>query len=253
MNGIIFAAGRSSRLGSLTNELPKICLQIEPGKTLLDRALTSLFENGIKDLTIVTGHAQEKILEAVKKYETQFDSIKFIYNDLFIERNNIYTAYLIRNEITADTLIFNSDIVYDPKILTNAVKSAKSSNKSFLVVDDCKALVDEDMKVLLNEDGEIIRINKELDNSSCSGEYIGILRLAGNDINKFRTSLEKMIEEKEYAKYYEDALDRIINELELEILSTEGMLWTEIDTPIDYERAKGIVATLTNNKATKIS
>lgn len=244
MNGIIFAAGRSSRLGSLTNELPKICLEIEEGRTILDRALTSLLENGIKDLTIVTGHAEEKIREACKAYEKRFDSINFIFNELFLKRNNIYTAYLIRHQLSSDTLIFNSDIVYDPEILKNAVKKAESSSKSFLVVDDHKPLLNEDMKVLLNKDGQILRINKELDNEACSGEYIGILRLAGSDITKFNASLEKMIEEKEYDKYYEDALDRITSELDLELVSTKGLLWTEIDTPEDYERAKGIVAKL---------
>ena len=246
MNGIIFAAGRSSRLGSLTNELPKICLEIEEGKTILDRALTSLAENGIKNLTIVTGHAEEKIRQATKAYEGKFDSIKFIYNDLFLERNNIYTAYLIRHQINSDTLIFNSDIVYDPEILRLAVKKAESSTKSFLVVDDQKKLVDEDMKVLLDKNGQILRINKELDNEACTGEYIGILRLAGSDITKFNASLEKMIADEEYSKYYEDALDRITAELDLELVLTKGLLWTEIDTPVDYERAKGIIAKLKN-------
>lgn len=249
MDGIIFAAGRSSRLGSLTNELPKICLEIEEGRTILDRALTSLLENGIKNLTIVTGHAEGKIREACKAYESKFNSIKFIYNELFIERNNIYTAYLIRHQLNSNTIIFNSDIVYDPEILKNAVKKAESSSKSFLVVDDHKKLVDEDMKVLLDKDGRILRINKELDNEACSGEYIGILRLAGSAITKFNKSLEKMIEEKEYDKYYEDALDRITSELDLELLSTKGLAWTEIDTPVDYERAKGIVAKLTKANA----
>jgi choline kinase len=249
MNGIIFAAGKSSRLGQLTKSCPKICLEIEASTTILDRALNSIIDNEIKNLIIVTGHASEKINLAIEKYRNAFDSLELIYNDHYFDRNNIYTAYLIKERITDDTLIFNSDIVYDPKILSNAVKEVQENQKSFLVVDDHKPLVDEDMKVLLNAEAKISRINKQLDNSACAGEYIGILRLAGKDIQRFNSSLEKIISNQEFSVYYEDALDRITDELEMNILSTRGLAWTEIDTPEDYERAKTIVAKLTKTNA----
>jgi L-glutamine-phosphate cytidylyltransferase len=249
MKGIIFAAGKSSRLGELTKSCPKICLEIEDGKTILDRALASIIKNGIKDLIIVTGHASEKISEAITPYKNNFDSLELIFNDHYSDRNNIYTAYLIRERITEDTLIFNSDIVYDPQILANAVTELNKNPQSFLVVDDHKPLVDEDMKVLLDSEAKIQRINKNLDNSKCSGEYIGILRLAGKDIQRFNSSLEKIIENKEFSVYYEDALDRITDQLEINILSTRGLAWTEIDTPEDYKRAKKIIADLNTTKA----
>lgn len=248
MRGIIFAAGKSSRLGSLTKELPKICLEIDSENTILDRNLKLLSEHGITELIIVTGHAEEKIKEAIKKHEENFHSIQLLYNDHYYDRNNVYTAYLVKDKIDPYTIIFNSDIVYDPGILDNAIKKAQSSLKSFLVVDDSKKLIDEDMKVLLNSNNEIIRINKNLDNNGSVGEYIGILRLTGEDIKKFAKSLEEMIEAEDFDKYYEDALDRISSDLNLELVSTDAKLWTEIDFPEDYQRAKKIVAELNKVK-----
>ena len=54
--------------------------------------------------------------------------------------------------------------------------------------------------------------------------------------------MDKMLAEKEYDKYYEDALDRITAEIKLKTVSTAGHAWAEMDTLEDYNRAKDICA-----------
>lgn len=238
MKAIIFAAGRSSRLEDLTENLPKSCLEIADGQTMLQRTLSFIQEAGIEEVKIITGHASINIEKEVINWQEKFSSIKTIYNPLFIERNNIYTAYLIRELITSDTLIFNSDLVFDKKILDIAVTALNEKDNSFLMVDDQKELVDEDMKILLNDVGNIIRINKNLINENCTGEYIGILRLAKTDIDIFKDSLETMIEREDFDKYYEDAIDERLEDMNISFVSTKGLAWSEIDTKVDYQKAQ---------------
>ncbi len=240
MKAIIFAAGQSKRLGHLTHDLPKSCLNLFNNFTVLDFSLKGIHDSGFTELLIVSGHKNEKIENLVNKnWKNKFEKIDFVFNEDFANKNNIYTAHLIRDLIDDETFIFNSDIVYDHDILKNAVKFFKKESKSFLVVDDSKPLLDEDMKIRLKA-GRIVKIHKEQENEICSGEYIGILHLRGKDIKVFKKSLERMIENNETDKYYEDALDTALDDLNLSIVSTKGLSWAEIDTPEDYERAKGL-------------
>ncbi|MEM1283662.1 MAG: phosphocholine cytidylyltransferase family protein, partial [Chlamydiota bacterium] len=234
MKAIIFAAGCSSRLGELTTDLPKCCLQLTDSQTILQRALTSLSTSAIDHIVIVTGFAFQKIDEEVRAWEGKFDSIKTIYNPHYEQRNNIYTAYLVRSIIDTNTLILNSDLVFDPKILNLALEKMERSDESFLVVDDQKKLVDEDMKILVNEMGRVVRIHKSLDNSTASGEYIGMLRFSEDDLYIFKKNLENMIHREDFGKYYEDAIDEVVSDMQVSIVSTKGLPWTEVDSKVDY-------------------
>ncbi len=237
MRAIIFAAGLASRLGNLTKNLPKACLPLSEKQNILERALTLLAEQEFNEVLIITGHAKSSIEELIKNWSDRFEKIETIFNPEYSSRNNIYTAYLIRDKVTSGSFIFNSDIVYDPRILAQATKAFKQNPQaSFMVIDDTQELVDEDMKVTCVEN-KIVRINKALDNQSSKGEYIGIMHLNDKDSQRFAQSLETMIENQEFGKYYEDALDRIANDLELGLVSTQGYDWTEIDTLDDYQKA----------------
>ncbi len=240
MRAIIFAAGLASRLGDLTRNLPKACLTLNDQETILERSLSLIHDNGFDEVIIVTGHAEEAIKQISSKWTKRFKKIKTVFNPEYATRNNIYSAYLIRDLLDGSSFIFNSDIVYHQYILENAMFAYNTGLQSFLVIDDQKPLVDEDMKVTLNDKANITRINKALNNETSQGEYIGILYLNTADAPKFKDSLEAMIEAKEYSKYYEDALDRIAEDLELKLVSTEGREWTEIDTIEDYNRARNL-------------
>lgn len=243
MRSIIFAAGQSKRLGELTKNLPKACLNLFNKTTILDFSLGHLAECGFTELVLVTGHASPIIEKYIRnKWKHNFEKIDFVFNPEFTSRNNIYSAYLVRDLIDDDTFILNSDIVYDKRILENAIKIFKScdNTKSFLIADDHKKLIDEDMKIQLSAQ-TLSRISKELENDKSIGEYIGILHLEGNDISKFRKSLEYLIDEALFDFYYEDALDRILNQIQLSYISTKGYAWAEVDTPEDYINAQELV------------
>lgn len=238
MRAIILAAGRSSRLGELTDNLPKCCLPLKSGITFLDATLNAMRHHGFVDLIVMTGHKAEVIEQAINaKWQKHFRDIKFVYNPEYLTKNNIYSAYLLREFFDDRTFLFNSDIVYDPLILKAAVDKYQDSRESFLVVDDTKPCDDEDMKVVL-ENGFIAAISKNLDNASALGEYIGIMHLNESDSYLFAESLVKFINEGQFTKYYEDALDAIAKQIKLSFVSTRDNIWSEVDTVEDYKRAK---------------
>lgn len=239
MRAVIFAAGCSSRLGELTKDIPKCCLPVNEGETILQRCLRLLVGNGIDKVTIVTGHAAQVIDKELIRWHDHFTSIASIKNPCYKERNNIYSAYLVKELIDSETFIINSDLVFDPKILQNAIEAMKNKPNSFLLVDDLKKLTDEGMKVLVDDKGRVVRINKSLRNEAAFGEYIGILRIGVDDLSLFRESLETIVRREEYDKYYEDVLDESLLEMDVRIVSTNGLYWIEVDTKEDYMDLRG--------------
>ena len=60
MKAVILAAGKGTRMGELTNELPKPMLRVQ-GKPILEHILEGLIDSGVREFFIVTGHRAEVI------------------------------------------------------------------------------------------------------------------------------------------------------------------------------------------------
>ena len=60
MKAVILAAGKGTRMGGLTSELPKPMLRVQ-GKPILELILQGLMEAGVRDFFIVTGFRAEVI------------------------------------------------------------------------------------------------------------------------------------------------------------------------------------------------
>lgn len=57
-HGVILAAGRGTRLGSVVDDVPKPLLEVG-GRPLIDRVIGALLHNGVNRITIVTGYLAE--------------------------------------------------------------------------------------------------------------------------------------------------------------------------------------------------
>ena len=232
---IILAAGIGKRLGDLTSDLPKCLLPIDSDNVLIDYSLHALKDNGVNEISFVSGFCEDKLKKHIaKKWKNKF-IFKFIFNEKYAQYNNVYSAYLAKNIWNDETVLLNSDIIFHPGILKNDVPL-----RSFLVIDDQKKLIAEDMKVRINEKGEIKEINKNLNIKTSFGEYIGITYLRGKERVKFLESLEQNVKNKNLHIYYEDALADVLSEISVFPCSTNSLPWTEVDTKEDYEVAKRI-------------
>ena len=114
MKAIILAAGRGSRMGALTNNLPK-CRTLLFNKELIEWQFLSLDNKAISEIGIVTGYLKETF---------NFNKKQFYNNDW--KNSNIVKSLLsakdwLRNNIC---IISYSDIIYDKKIVNQLVKSS---------------------------------------------------------------------------------------------------------------------------------
>lgn len=105
MKAIILAAGRGSRLGSLTDDAPK-CFTELAGKRLIDRQLSALNHAGISEIGIVRGYLADKLA---------LPGLHLFDNPRWGETNMVMSLAAAAPWLSRDECVVSySDIVYHP-------------------------------------------------------------------------------------------------------------------------------------------
>lgn len=124
MQAIMLAAGKGSRLGKYTKDNTKCMLEVN-GVTLLERAINALLKADIHDLTLVLGYKKDNVKKFIKEKKLdKLINIYYIDNDDYDITNNIYSLYLASAAFAKDdTILLESDLIYDENIIKNLVAS----------------------------------------------------------------------------------------------------------------------------------
>jgi choline kinase len=176
MKAIILAAGRGSRMKSMTDDRPKCLVELH-GKPLLAWQLAALREAGIAEIAIVTGYKREML--------NSHGLVEF-HNPRWAETNMVSSLACAQEWLQASPCIVSySDIFYEP----SAVKALMASQASLAVTYDSHwlklwekrfgdPLLDAET-FRLNSDGTLAEIgNKPQSTGEVQGQYMGLLRFA---------------------------------------------------------------------------
>ena len=114
MKAIILAAGRGSRMKSMTNDRPKCMVELR-GKPLLEWQLASLQEAGVGEVAIVTGYMRELLAGRA--------SMEF-HNPRWAETNMVSSLACAQEWLRAEPCIVSySDIFYEASAVGSLMKS----------------------------------------------------------------------------------------------------------------------------------
>jgi len=116
---LLLAAGIGSRLFPLTQNSPK-CLTLVNDKSILERLINNLKNQGFKRLVIVTGHQNESIMDYLGEKSGDI-CIEYVYSPLYKTTNNIYSLWMARNIINEPFVLFESDLVLNSSLLDDMV------------------------------------------------------------------------------------------------------------------------------------
>lgn len=234
MRALIPAAGMATRLRPLTENCPKCLLPIGE-HTLLERALTALEEEGIREITICTGYLAEQIRHFVGHNFPQLD-VHFVHNALYETTNNIYSLYLMRQDAEGeDVLLLDSDIVFDRHILRRLLDNPSGNTLAL----NSHALGEEEIKVIVDAEGRVEEISKTCSVEKAVGESIGIEKMSGDYTSALYKEMERMIEDEGLSNvFYERAFERLIPKGHFFTATDVSDLFAaELDTPEDFEEA----------------
>ena len=243
MKVIILAAGRGTRLGYHTKEIPKGLVDVN-GKSIIERQIELFKKNGITEIVIVRGYKREKFC---------WNDVTFIDNEDFANNNQLASLVLAQNMVSGNVLILFGDLIFEQTILDQIL--ASSSDISIAVDLNWKERYDENRNnqfpaLAEIENDKITRIseNKSLARKKLSGEFFGIMKLSSKGSKILKDVIEKTKNSK--GKFHDsdsftmgkipDIIQEIIDlEFVVKPILVDGK-WFEVDTILDLEKAKTI-------------
>ena len=232
--GLILAAGRGSRMNSLTENKPKCFVKLA-GRRLFDWQLQSLRSGGIHDISVVTGFHGEKFKS--NDYNT-------IENRDWNNSNMVVSLLRASAFIDRPTIVSYSDIVYHPAI----VQDLQSKDHDITLVYDKSWLKLWDQRFSdplqdaesfeINKKGQIIEIGKKVQAlTDIQGQYIGLFKLTKNGIDLVYKTVEKYYKRKNTLDM--TALFQLMIKENIKIFGMPiDAHWCEIDSPSDLELAE---------------
>lgn len=234
MKALILAAGLGTRLAPITNDRPKSLVAVN-GKPILMKQIENLYENGITDITIVSGY-KASILE--KEVHELYPEIKLIESVDYATTNNMYSAYIAR-EVIGDNgfIMMNADVYYDGSVI-KALLENKAENA---IVTDIGTYIEESMKVIEVE-GRLVRISKTITPEEALGTSIDVYKFSQKGGKAFFAKCAEYIEEKKDLKMWSEvALNDILPEVLFKACPLKGR-WLEIDNHDDLAAAEKLFA-----------
>jgi histidinol-phosphate/aromatic aminotransferase/cobyric acid decarboxylase-like protein/NDP-sugar pyrophosphorylase family protein len=122
---VVLAAGRGSRLHSLTGDAPK-CLTEIGGEPILERALNALASQGITEAVVIVGYMGTMVRDRVGSH---FSGINILYVEApdYASTNNIRSLWDARDYLDQDLVLLEADIAFDAEIVGALLAQSGSS------------------------------------------------------------------------------------------------------------------------------
>ncbi len=234
MKALILAAGFGSRLAPITDNCPKSLVPVN-GKPILIKQIENLLQNGVTDITVVSGYKAEILEKAVKE---KYPEIKIINSVDYATTNNMYSAYLGKSTFYGEEfLMMNADVFYDASVIKTLLECPFEN----AIVTDIGTYIEESMKVI-EKDGRLVEIAKTITAEQALGCSIDVYKFSPEGGMAFFNKCAEYIEDmKELKKWSEVALNDILGDVEFKACPLVGR-WLEIDNHDDLAAAEKLFA-----------
>lgn len=233
MVALILAAGKGSRLGDYTADLPKSLLPLNTqNKTLLDYNLQVLGNIKLERIYVVTGFNSTRMEDHLKNYK----STQVVYNPFWQHCNVLGSLYMALDSLHDDFLFLHADTLADPAIW----KELTDREGDFVLPYQAKKCGKEEMKVLI-EDGELVEISKELNPAQADGEFLGIAKFSKKTIPFFKETSTRLFKRGELNHYMESVIQEAIKfkgDFRIHPFDIGNSSFVEVDFEEDYFKAK---------------
>jgi len=225
-SAVILAAGKGSRLGAAADGLPKCLLQVG-GRAIVRRHLDVLAEAGVSPVLLVVGYAADLVRESVGQ------AAEYVLNPRYEVTNSLASFVLAKDWVKGPVVLLNSDILFDPEVLDELLKSGEDS----LAYDSSSGGALEHMKVEVR-DGKVVDLSKDLPRERAAGENVGMLYLSEKSARAALARGEELLAAGRTKAFLAEAVRAVLAEHPLKAVDVKGSPWTEIDTPSDLDHAR---------------
>ena len=234
MQAVLLAAGLGSRLGSLTQQIPKALISVG-GKPLLAYAVAFARAAGAGTITVVGGFGFDLVAAEVARLGLP---VTLIENRAFRDGNLISLATARDHLTDADEfLLMNVDHIYRPAIAALAAAPAEDVTA---FVDTDRTLGADDMKVERDGAGRVLRISKTLEGWDAG--YVGMTKVPRAAAARYWATVDAALAAEGRAIHVERVLARLADAGTPPLCrDISGHGWLEVDLPEERDRAEEAV------------
>jgi len=231
MQAVLLAAGLGSRLGQLTERLPKALISVgdEP---LLAHAVRFAARARAREIIVVGGYGFELVASELARRAL---AVTLVRNDDFRD-GNLVSLMTARPRVALDDelLVMNIDHIYRPAI---AGLAAASATDVTAFIDTDRALGDDDMKVERDGAGRVRKIAKTL--ATWDAGYVGMTKIPASASARYWATADAALAEEGRAIHVERVLARLATSTEPPACrDISGHGWLEVDLPEERQRAE---------------
>ena len=239
MQAIILAAGMGKRLKDLTQNNTKCMVKVN-GVTLIDRMLHQIEKQHLSRIVIVVGYEGQKLIDYIATLDIQ-TPIVYVNNPIYDKTNNIYSLALAKDWLCKeDTILFESDIIFEDSILEELVKDPRETlalvakYESWMDGTCVKLSDDDDIEAFVP--GKKFKFNEIDSYYKTVNIYKFSKHFSETHYVPFLDAYQSALGQNEY---YEQVL-RVITMLDEPVIKAKrlnGQLWYEIDDIQDLDIA----------------
>ena len=233
MKAIILNSGMGTRLGELTKDKPKSLVSISDEETIFSNAISILSQFDIDEFILTTGYLSD-VLEDYALNKFPDVNFSFVHNPVYDKTNYIKSLDYVR-DFDDDVILLHGDLYFTYETAEKVLNSDFSS----VVIDTTLPIPKEDFKAKLNNNLiKFIGVNYfEDDAVVCQPFY----KLEKSFWQTWKNEINEYCKNGETGVYAENALNDLLDQIDLNPLDLKGSLCMEIDTKDDLSLIKRII------------
>jgi choline kinase len=227
---VILAAGMGRRLGEAGTSCPKGFLRLGE-RPIVEESVLRLRACGIERVVIVTGHRAEFYTALRERFR---ELISTVHNPRYADSGSMVSLYLAREELNADFLLLESDLIYESRALRETLEFARSD---VVLLSGPTGAGDE---VFVEAPGGRLRgMSKRTDAlRSVDGELVGICKVSAGLYEAMCANAERGFADTLHLSYETDTLVAVARDRDVRCHRVDGLNWLEIDDPDHLRRAR---------------
>tara|TARA_Y100000992_G_scaffold302691_1_gene278469 strand:- start:414 stop:1142 length:729 start_codon:yes stop_codon:yes gene_type:complete len=235
---IMLCAGRGSRLGPKTSNLPKCMVKVKK-KSIIDWSKN--FREKFEKVIIVCGYKRKFLINKFKNNP----KVIFSFNKIYHKTNMVHSLFSVeKSKIkNQDLVVCYSDIIFNHKIFNQFSKN----NHTFLPVKTnwlklwkkrmSFKKIKKDAEDLRVRGNKVIKIGEKIKDKMPKYQFMGLMKIVNKDFFKLKKFYKKIDKNIDFTSFLNLAIKKKI--IDLKYIKTD-IEWYEIDNLKDLKHAESV-------------
>ena len=228
-HAVILASGKGSRLGALTANKPK-CLLSLGSETIIERQIRLLQDSGVSRITMIVGYRRDVLAAQLG------ERVRMVVNDRYATTGNIVSLWKACDSLSDNTLILNSDIIYERGIL----EAVMASTSPWACAIDSARCRSGHIRMVI-EGGRPTNTGGHVPPAHSQAAFLGVGLVRSDGIDAFREATERCVQRSLQLGWSKAFLSVAAAGHDMDLCEYSGP-WFDINSVATYRKARSYVA-----------